>query len=68
MKDDKKAPGKSPAGKLQVYLAGLSPEMAEQLRVLYRLAVPAVEPDEEELAVQALARELAILKKQQKIY
>ena len=68
MKDDKKITGKTPAGKLQVYLAGLSPEMTEQLRVLYRIAIPALEPDEEELALQALTRELVVLNKKKKIF
>lgn len=68
MKDDKKITGGKPAGKLQVYLAGLTPEMAEQLRVLYRLAIPELEPDDEELAVQALAKELVALKIKKKIF
>lgn len=68
MKDDKKITGKPPTSKLQVYLAGLSPEMAEQLRVLYRLAIPELKPDKEELALQALAKELVALKKKKKIF
>ena len=68
MKDDKKTTREALESKFQLYLAGFSPELAEQLRVLYRLAVPERKPDEEELALQAMVKELVVLKKTKKTY
>jgi len=62
MKDDDKSTRKALKNILHPYLAGFSPEMVEQLRELHRLAVPQLEPDEEELALRALAKELVALK------
>ena len=68
MKDDEKKPGESLESKIHPYLVGLSPELVEQLRALYRLAVPELKPDEEELVLQALAKELVVLNKTKKTY
>lgn len=68
MKDEKKKSREALESKFQLYLAGLSPELAEQLRALYRLAVPETKPDEEELALQEMVKELVVLKKTKKSY
>lgn len=68
MKDVKKKTGKSLERKLQLYPGGLSSELAEQLRTLFHIDTPSMGPDEEERALQALAKELVALKKMKKAY
>lgn len=47
---------------------GLSPELVEQLRTLFRLAIPQLEPDEEERELQDLAKELVVMKTMKKAH
>jgi hypothetical protein len=59
--------GKQPISREEVrrWLAALTPETAKALRARFGIDRPGRSPDEEEVMLHALARELAILQKKQ---
>jgi DNA-directed RNA polymerase sigma subunit (sigma70/sigma32) len=66
MSDDKRKPMEATRKDFHSVLAALTPQQAKALRARFGIDTPGRTPDEEEGALRALARELAMLKRKKK--